>query len=133
MSDQAKRTEPTPGDHEPQASASEMRLRPDRPPVTKLSRKVLLSLGGVAAISIAGALFFALRPQPNQPAPELFNGGTRKPPEGLSKLPRDYAGVAQRTPRLGPPLPGDLSKPIFNAGTPAPGIATASGETPEQQ
>src|SRR5438128_9374286 len=108
MSDQANRSEPTPVDHEaPQAGASEMRLRPDRPPVTRLSRKVLLGIGGVAAVGIAGALFFALRPQPHQSPPELFSGATRKPPEGLSKLPRDYAGP-NTTPRLGPPLPSDL-------------------------
>jgi type IV secretory pathway VirB10-like protein len=133
MNDQANRPESTPDDHEaPQAGASEMRLRPDRPPVTRLSRKVLLGLGGVAAVGIAGALFFALRPQLHQSPPELFSGATRKPPEGLSKLPRDYAGP-KTTPTLGPPLPGDLGKPILNAGAPAPGITAESGETPEHQ
>jgi type IV secretory pathway VirB10-like protein len=133
MSDQANRPEPTPGEDEaPLAGATEMRIRPDRPPVTRLSRKVLLGLSGVAAVGIAGVLFFALRPQSHQSPPELFSGATRKPPEALSKLPRDYAGP-KTTPRLGPPLPGDLGKPILNAGAPAPGITTASGETPEQQ
>jgi len=41
----------------------EMRLRPTRPPVTRLSRKVLIGLGSVAAAGIATALFLALRPQ----------------------------------------------------------------------
>jgi type IV secretion system protein VirB10 len=132
MSDQANRPEPAPDDHEsPQADASEMRLRPDRPPVTRLSRKVLLGLGSVVAVGVAGALFFALRSHPHQPAPELYSGGTRKLPEGLSTLPRDYAGVAPGAPRLGPPLPGDLGKPILNAG--APGITTANGEAQQQQ
>jgi hypothetical protein len=43
--------------------AQEMRLRPSRAPVTRLSRKVLLGLDTVAAVGIGGALFFALRPQ----------------------------------------------------------------------
>ena len=41
--------------------AAEFRLRPERPPVTRLSRKVLATLGGVASIAILGALVFALR------------------------------------------------------------------------
>lgn len=133
MSDHASYPQPAPGDHQaPQAEVAEMRLRPDRPPVTRLSRKVLLGLGGLAAVGIAGALFFAMRPQSHLTAPEMFSGATRKPPEGLSKLPRDYAGP-QTPPRLGPPLPGDLGKPILNAGGPAPSITTPSGETSEQQ
>ena len=43
-------------------AATEMRLRTLRPPVTRLSRKVLLGLGIVAAVGICGALFVALQP-----------------------------------------------------------------------
>ena len=41
---------------------AEIRLRPSRPPVTRLSRKVLLGLGIVAAGGVAAALLFALEP-----------------------------------------------------------------------
>jgi type IV secretion system protein VirB10 len=109
-----------------------MRLRSDRPPVTRLSRKVLLGLGGVAAIGIAGALFFALRPQGQNGSSELYNTANRSTPEGLSVLPHDYTGLPH-TPKLGPPLPGDLGKPIHDAGVPAPGMAMPGGGTPEQQ
>jgi hypothetical protein len=43
--------------------AEEMRLRANRAPVMRLSRKVLLGLGAAAAIGVGGALFFALKPQ----------------------------------------------------------------------
>jgi hypothetical protein len=43
--------------------AQEMRLRPSRAPVTRLSRKVLLGLGTVAAVGIGAALVVTLRPQ----------------------------------------------------------------------
>ncbi len=106
----------------------EMRLRPSRPSVTRLSRKVLLSLGIVAAAGIAAALFFALAPQKKTASSELYNTSNRSTPDGLANLPKDYAGI----PRLGPPLPGDLGKPILNAGAPAPGMPVA-GANPEQQ
>ncbi len=116
-----------------QARPSEMRLRSDRSPVTRLSRKVLLGLGGVAAVAIAGALFFALRPHESGGGSELYNTANRSTPEGLSILPRDYTGLPHAAPRLGPPLPGDLGKPMLNGGVAPPGMPTAGTMTPEQQ
>jgi type IV secretion system protein VirB10 len=121
-------------EHEPvQARPADMRLRSDRTPVTRLSRKVLLGLGCVAAVGVAGALFFALRPHDSTGGSELYNTTNRSTPEGLSVLPRDYTGLAHAAPRLGPPLPGDLGKPMLNAGVAPPGMPTAGAMTPEQQ
>ncbi|NWP47791.1 conjugal transfer protein TraI, partial [Escherichia coli] len=59
----------------------------------------------------------------------------RSTADGLAGLPRDYSGV----PRLGPPLPGDLGRPMLspaNGGqpVPAPGIATPNpGLSQEEQ
>jgi type IV secretion system protein TrbI len=122
--------EPSGGDRPPQ----EMRLRSSRAPVTRLSRKVLLGLGTVAAIGIGGALFLALRPQHQTTGSELYNTSNRMTPDGLANLPRDYTGLPKAAPQLGPPLPGDLGRPIANAGAPAPGMPTpAAGPTAEQQ
>jgi len=111
-----------------------MRLRANRAPVTRLSRKVLLGLGAAAAIGVGGALLFALKPQHQQPGSELYNTNNRNTPDGLANLPRDYAGLPKPPPQLGPPLPGDLGKPILNAGAPAPGMPSgASGPSPEEQ
>jgi type IV secretory pathway VirB10-like protein len=111
-----------------------MRLRANRAPVTRLSRKVLLGLGAAAAIGVGGALLFALKPQHQQPGSELYNTNNRNTPDGLANLPRDYSGLAKPAPQLGPPLPGDLGKPILNAGAPAPGIPSgAAGPSPEEQ
>ena len=71
----------------------EMRLRSSRPPVTRLSRKVLLGLGAAAAIGIGGALFFALKPQHQTTGSELYNTNNRNTPDGLANLPRDYTGL----------------------------------------
>src|SRR5487761_847891 len=39
----------------------DLRLRGERPRVTRLSRKVLITLGAVSALAIAGALGYALQ------------------------------------------------------------------------
>jgi type IV secretion system protein VirB10 len=101
-----------------------MRLRPARPPVTRLSRKALAGLGATAAVGVGGALFFALQPRLPTARSELFNTANRTTPEALNNLPKDYAGV----PRLGPPLPGDLGGPIVKAGAPAPTITTPAAD-----
>jgi type IV secretion system protein VirB10 len=109
-----------------------MRLRPSRPPVTRLSRKVLLGLGIAAAAGIAVALFVALEPHRQTTGSELYNTSGRSTPEGLNSLPRDYTGLPKNVPRLGPPLPGDLGPPIANAGAPAPVMASNAGQQEEE-
>ncbi len=108
---------------------SEMRLRSSRPPVTRLSRKVLLGLGVTAAVGVGGALLIALKPQHHAAKAELYNTDDRSPPEGLARLPRDYAGLPPGVPKLGPPLPGDLGRPILAAGAPAPAMGDGSGSS----
>ena len=117
--------------------AADLRLRPDRPQVTRLSRRVLAGLGAVSAIVLGGALMFALRPHgPGSNGPELLSTDNRATPDGLNGLPHDYAGVTRPVPQLGPPLPGDLGKPLLNAGAPAPGMpqpTPPSAPDPEAQ
>jgi type IV secretory pathway VirB10-like protein len=119
------------GSNESSRPPEEMRLRSSRPPVTRLSRRVLLGLGTAAAIGIGGALFFALKPQHQTTGSELYNTNSRNTPDGLANLPRDYTGLPKPAPQLGPPLPGDLGRPMANAGVPAPGMP--AGTDPEQQ
>ncbi len=122
------------GPFEVNRPAGEMRLRSSRPPVSRLSRKVLIGVGAAAAIGISGALFFALKPQHQTTGSELYNTNNRNTPDGLANLPRDYTGLPKPAPQLGPPLPGDLGRPILNAGASAPSIsAPAAGPNPEQQ
>jgi type IV secretion system protein VirB10 len=110
-----------------------MRLHPDRPAVTRLSRRVLVGLGCVAAAGIAGVLFFSLKPQIGMSGTELYNTANRSTPEGLQTLPHDYTGLPRDVPKLGPPLPGDLGKPMFNAGMSAPGMPEAEQRLAQEQ
>ncbi|MER9228994.1 TrbI/VirB10 family protein [Mesorhizobium sp. M0664] len=92
---------------------AELRLRPEPARVTRLSRKVLIGVGGVFSAAILGTLIWALdtRQRGTEQPPELFTTENRSTADGLQKLPKDYAGV----PQLGPALPGDLGRPILRA------------------
>lgn len=116
--------------------AAELRLRPDRPKVVRLSRKVLGILAGVSALAVGGSLIWALQSsRPSTPA-ELYNTDNRSTADGLSRLPADYAGLPQQPPPLGPPLPGDLGRPMLNAGVqpdPLPGAPTPAVPAPDPE
>src|SRR5690606_28623088 len=94
-------------------------------------------LGLAAGLGVGGALIYALQTRNggNQ-GQELYSTDNRTTPDGLAGLPKDYSGV----PKLGPPLPGDLGRPILNAqngGQPVatPGVVASapSGPSPEEQ
>lgn len=125
--------EETPPPVRGERSPHEMRLRSRRSPVTRLSRRVLIGLGAVAALGIGSALFLALQPQRKPTGSELYSTDNRNTPDGLANLPKDYTGLPHGTPRLGPPLPGDLGKPILNAGAPAPSMASDPTQQREAQ
>ena len=115
--------------------APPMRLRAEAPRVTRLSRKVLAGLGLVASVGIGGALIYALQTRDGgRPNEELYSTDNRATADGLAGLPRDYTG-----PVLGPPLPGDLGRPILDAQNrgqpvPVPGMAAPSpGLSAEEQ
>jgi type IV secretion system protein VirB10 len=110
-----------------------MRLRAEHPRVTRLSRRVLAGSAAVGLLAIFGAAIWALqnnRSHSTAPA-ELYTTDHRNVADGLTGLPRDYAGVPRQAPPLGPALPGDLGRPILNAQN-APS-ATVSAIDAEQQ
>jgi type IV secretion system protein TrbI len=103
-------------DDEPDRAAS-MRLRAERPRVTRLSRKVLAGGAVIGSLAICGAVLWALqnnRLHTSAPS-ELYTTDHHNVADGLSGLPRDYAGFLRQAPPLGPALPGDLGRPILNA------------------
>jgi type IV secretion system protein VirB10 len=86
--------------------------------VTRLSRKVLTGGAAIALVAISGAVFWALQNNRhrNTAPEELYSTDHRTTADGLAGLPRDYAGIPRQAPPLGPPLPGDLGRPMLNAG-----------------
>jgi type IV secretion system protein VirB10 len=78
---------------------------------------VLAGASALALVLISGAVLWALRSNhPRSPAPdELYSTDHHNVADGLTMLPRDYADIPRDIPRLGPPLPGDLGRPIVSS------------------
>ncbi|EJW09565.1 Conjugative transfer protein TrbI [Rhodovulum sp. PH10] len=96
----------------------------------RLSRKVLVGLLAGVSIVVSGALIWGFSREKPKPASggELYSTEHKPLPDAIAALPRDYAAVAKPAgatvpagvPKLGPPLPGDLGRPMLSAGvTPA--------------
>ena len=118
-------------DSTPSTTAQPFRLRSEGPRVTRLSRTVLIGGTALGFILVCGAVLWALQgdrlrgvtPQ------ELYTTDRPRVADGLAALPRDYTGVPRDVPPLGPPLPGDLGRPIVAA----QGQSAPSSPDAEQQ
>ena len=80
--------------------------------VVRFRRPVLIGLASATAAVIAGVSWFALSPTSFRLAAsgdDMFEGRESGKPEALASAPGSYADV----PKLGPPLPGDLGRPIL--------------------
>lgn len=95
----------------PPLGAADLRLRGDPPRVMRLSRKALAFAGLVVTAGVGGALIYALQPSAPKPPNELYETENRATSDSLAGAPKDYSQI----PRLGPPLPGDLGRPILSA------------------
>lgn len=92
----------------------------------RFKRGMIVSLAAVAAAGVASTTWYALEPRSAHLASQDDDKDpvARPSADALGALPASYAGV----PKLGPPLPGDLGRPILErqrqleAGT---GAATA--------
>ncbi len=114
-----------------------LRGRPRR--VVRFRRGVIIAGAGFASVAMLGVTWFGLRPAiraGNSDVVAADPAGARRPPEALADAPGSYGEV----PRLGPPLPGDLGRPILEqqralageaapvAGAYSPGDANAAAE-----
>lgn len=88
-----------------------VRLRDDPPRVMRLSRKVIASVAGTIGTLVAGAAIYAMLPEHETRPKELYKTGSVAVPEAVVRAPGDYGAA----PKLGPPLPGDLGKPLLEA------------------
>lgn len=115
-------------------------LRAKPRPVTRLSKRALILLGSVSALTIGGLAIWALGVNHGggTPPQELYSTDRKPVAEGLNTLPRDYAGMPRSpVPQLGPPLPGDLGRPFLRAqqegGAPVTAPTGPTGPSVEEQ
>jgi type IV secretion system protein TrbI len=100
-------------------------LRGRPTPVTRFKRGAVIGICTLGSAAIIGVTYVALQPAALKLLAESqsqFGFDRKRPPEALAGAPTSYADI----PKLGPPLPGDLGRPILAAqrkmateGTPA--------------
>nr|WP_087573907.1 TrbI/VirB10 family protein [Sphingomonas sp. CDS-1] len=115
-----------------------LRAAPRR--VVRFRRGVIVAGAAIGSLAIAGVAWMALGPRTFRIVgnDEKAITDRRTPADAVANLPGDYSKVTPTTPILGPPLPGDLGKPILDrqrelaaGGSPLSGEADAI--TREQQ
>ena len=87
-----------------------IRARPPR--AIRFKRGVIIAITAIGSVSLVAVTWMALKPrlfQHGETQQELSQPNVRPMSDGLSGAPATYGDV----PRLGPPLPGDLGKPIL--------------------
>lgn len=84
--------------------------------LVRFKKGVVIGGAAIASAGILGVTMLALQtPSLRQglPTEELYNTDKKPTPDGLAALPGDYSQIQPLTPELGPPLPGDLGRPIL--------------------
>ena len=80
--------------------------------VARFRREIIIGVAAVGALAIAAVTWIALKPMSFRLAAsgdEMFEKAQGKTPEALAGAPGRYDEI----PKLGPPLPGDLGRPIL--------------------
>ncbi|CUS43735.1 MAG: TrbI/VirB10 family protein [Pseudomonadota bacterium] len=103
-----------------------LRARPAR--AIRFKRGVIVSLIAVAAAGVVGTTWFALKPHALHLVSDSDDksAAAKAPSDTLSALPSSYANV----PRLGPPLPGDLGRPILDRQRQLANVSASPTPTP---
>ena len=108
-----------------------IRSRPER--AIRFKRGVVVGLFALGSVSLATIAWVALKPTTFRMTPsaqELAEANPRASNDALGTLPASYGNA----PKLGPPLPGDLGRPILEhqreMASEGAGASTASSQQP---
>jgi type IV secretory pathway VirB10-like protein len=96
--------------------------------VVQLSSKVVKGALVFGGLLIMGAVYWGMQQRKplEERQQELISNEHKAMPEGMNNLAKDYTGKPTTAPRVGPPLPGDLGRPMLNAGV-LPGASINAG------
>lgn len=101
-------------------------LRAQPPRTARFKRGAIIAIAAVASTGIVATAWIALQPstlQLNGRGGETAEAAAGAPGDALSALPASYGDV----PKLGPPLPGDLGRPILRHQQQEMAMATEAG------
>ncbi|ADG10949.1 conjugal transfer protein TrbI [Caulobacter segnis] len=97
-----------------EAIAKSLRLRASPAPVARISRRALVIASALIALGLFGAVGWSMLDH-RRAAPKVDDAPpVATPSERVTALPKGYTGPAG-VPALGPPLPGDLGRPMLAA------------------
>ncbi|MFB9984298.1 TrbI/VirB10 family protein [Mesorhizobium kowhaii] len=100
----------------PKLDPEQLQLRASPRRAVRFKRGVIIAITAVGSSAIFGVTMMALQGPAwriKDQAEELYNTERKPTAEGLETLPKDYSGIKPKPPALGPPLPGDLGRPIL--------------------
>lgn len=91
-----------------------LRAAPHR--VVRFRRGIIVAGAAMGSLAIAGTAWMALGPRTFHIVSNDQKAITdrRMPADAVANLPGDYSKMTPTTPILGPPLPGDLGRPILD-------------------
>lgn len=99
---------------QPKADPETLVLRTRPPRTIRFRRGLIICIAAIGSASLIGIAWMALQPKLLRTAPtesDLSAPNLQTPTSELATLPSSYGDV----PKLGPPLLGDLGRPIFRA------------------
>ncbi|UCI32144.1 TrbI/VirB10 family protein [Mesorhizobium sp. B4-1-4] len=100
----------------PKLDPEQLQLRASPRRAVRFRRGVIVAIAAVGSGAILGVTMIALQGpalRMREQAEDLYNTDHKPTAEGLDTLPKDYSGMNPKPPMLGPPLPGDLGRPIL--------------------
>jgi type IV secretory pathway VirB10-like protein len=98
--------------HPPKVAPETLAIRARPPRAIRFKRGMMIAIAAIGSVSLIAVTWMALKPRlfhRSDAQQELSRPDSRPTSDVLSGVPSSYGDV----PRLGPPLPGDLGRPIL--------------------
>ncbi|MDX8454078.1 TrbI/VirB10 family protein [Mesorhizobium sp. VK22B] len=100
----------------PKLDPEQLQLRASPRRAVRFRRGVIIAIAALGSGAIFGVTMLALQGPAwriKGQAEDRYNTERKPTAEGLENLPKDYSAIKPKVPMLGPPLPGDLGRPIL--------------------
>ncbi|ESX80686.1 conjugal transfer protein TrbI [Mesorhizobium sp. LSHC420B00] len=109
-------TDTSRSDASPKLDPEQLQLRASPRRAVRFKRGIIVAIAAVGSGTVLGVTMMALQGPAlriKEQAEELYNTERKPTAEAIERLPKDYSAIKPKPPVLGPPLPGDLGRPIL--------------------